>query len=280
MGTSTEQNPTHTYLSAGTYTVSLRIRKNGKIDDEIKIGYITVQVSGLTTTTTTAAVSTTTIPAETTTTIPTYIPPVANAGYDRSVQAGDTVLLDGSGSYAADGIILEYHWKQVSGVDVTLENENEAIASFVTENEGSYEFQLTVSDGILESSDTVLIEITEKTIELLSPGSEEEVFSRPTLRWDGKGCDGFKVFLSKDGKRFFKVGETADESYTVRPLQHFLFSTNKNNPLPIYWKVLGQKAGEENIWLESPTWQYYHIRKNAVLEKYIPWLFSMLNASS
>ena len=177
-------------------------------------------------------------------------------------------------------MILEYRWKQISGVEVPLENENEAIASFVTENEGSYEFELMVSDGILESSDTVLIKITEKTMALLSPGSEEEVISRPTLRWDGTGCDSFKVFLSKDGKRFLKVGETSEANYTVRPLQHFVFSTNKNNPLPVYWKVLGQKAGEENIWIESPTWQYYHIRKNTILEKFLPGLFSMLNTSS
>ena len=73
---------------------------------------------------------------------------MANAGYDRSVQAGDKVLLDGSSSYDPDGAVLQYRWKQISGLQVILENENEVIASFVTENEGWYEFALTVSDGI------------------------------------------------------------------------------------------------------------------------------------
>ena len=80
------------------------------------------------------------------------------------------MLLDGSSSYDTDGNVLQYRWKQISGLQVILENENEVIASFVAESEGFYEFELTVSDGIFESSDIVLIEITEKTIQLLSPG--------------------------------------------------------------------------------------------------------------
>ena len=204
---------------------------------------------------------------------------MANAGYDRSVQAGDTVLLDGYSSYDTDGDVLQYRWKQISGFEVILENENEVIASFVACNEGFYEFELTVSDGIFESSDIVLIEITEKTIQLLSPGNGEVFFSRPTLRWDGKGCDSFKVYLSRDGKRFYEVGETAEENFTVRPLANLLFSTDKSKLSPIYWKVLGKQDGEENIWLESPTLQYYNIRKNILIENFITWLTSIINAS-
>ena len=88
------------------------------------------------TTTTAVKISTTTVPAETTTTIKINTSPVANAGYDRSVQAGDKVLLDGSSSYDTDGNVLQYHWKQISGLQVILENENEVIASFVSENDG------------------------------------------------------------------------------------------------------------------------------------------------
>ena len=41
-GTSTLQNPSHTYASAGTYTVSLTISKAGASDTETKTDYITV----------------------------------------------------------------------------------------------------------------------------------------------------------------------------------------------------------------------------------------------
>jgi PKD repeat protein len=76
MGTSTEENPTHTYLSAGKYTVSLRVKGNGKVDDEVKIGYINTKINGSTTTSTTtttasgSSTTTTTGGVSTTTTIP------------------------------------------------------------------------------------------------------------------------------------------------------------------------------------------------------------------
>ena len=50
-GTSTEKNPTHTYLSEGAYTVSLRVEGNGNVDEEVKYGYVTVKYSSPTTTT-------------------------------------------------------------------------------------------------------------------------------------------------------------------------------------------------------------------------------------
>ncbi|MBR1368015.1 hypothetical protein RJ53_00310 [Methanocalculus chunghsingensis] len=40
--TSTEQNPAHTYLAPGTYTVSLTVKKNGVQETETKVGYIVV----------------------------------------------------------------------------------------------------------------------------------------------------------------------------------------------------------------------------------------------
>ena len=45
-GTSTEQNPTHTYNTAGTYTVSLTVTGPGGSDTETKIDYITVSTEG------------------------------------------------------------------------------------------------------------------------------------------------------------------------------------------------------------------------------------------
>ena len=42
-------------------------------------------------------------------------PPVANAGPDQTVNSGDNVTLDGSGSTDSDGKIVSYSWKQISG---------------------------------------------------------------------------------------------------------------------------------------------------------------------
>jgi hypothetical protein len=47
-GTSTEQNPSHTYTAAGTYTVTLTATNAEGSDDEVKTGYITVTPGVLT----------------------------------------------------------------------------------------------------------------------------------------------------------------------------------------------------------------------------------------
>ena len=86
---------------------------------------------------------------------------VADAGEDQSVDAGDTVTLDGSGSFHTDGTISEYFWEQVSGPGVVLSSEEDAIVTFTAPNESaSLSFDLTVSDATGdESTDTVNIEV-------------------------------------------------------------------------------------------------------------------------
>jgi PKD repeat protein len=46
--TSTSQNPSHTYVNAGAYTVSLRATNAGGFDDEVKTNYITASVGSAT----------------------------------------------------------------------------------------------------------------------------------------------------------------------------------------------------------------------------------------
>jgi len=60
-GTSSEKDPSHLYSMEGTYTVSLRGSGNGQVDDEVKIGYITVKRT-VPTTTSTITPTTTTVP--------------------------------------------------------------------------------------------------------------------------------------------------------------------------------------------------------------------------
>jgi hypothetical protein len=49
------------------------------------------------------------------------IAPIANAGADQSVEAGETFTLDGSASTDGDGTIVEYRWTQTAGDTVTLD---------------------------------------------------------------------------------------------------------------------------------------------------------------
>lgn len=86
--------------------------------------------------------------------------PVADAGAAQNAEGGSTVELDGSASYDPDGDAITYSWVSIDA-SITLTNPTEAKASFVAPaTEGDYKFELTVSDGTLDSeADTVVISV-------------------------------------------------------------------------------------------------------------------------
>ena len=96
--------PTSVLNAVGTYEV------NGRIVDKD---------GGQTTYTTTITVDP-----------PPDAPPVADAGPDQEVNAGDTVTLDGTGSTDPDSDPLTYSWVQTAGPAVTLTGANTAQPTF------------------------------------------------------------------------------------------------------------------------------------------------------
>jgi len=86
--------------------------------------------------------------------------PVANAGSDQSVKTGSPVQLDGSSSSDPDGDPITYSWAFVSrpaDSTATLSGADTATPTFVADVDGTYEVELTVSDGELSSSDSVVV---------------------------------------------------------------------------------------------------------------------------
>lgn len=97
---------------------------------------------------------------------PVNAPPIANAGADRLAQAGQQVVLDGTGSLDSDGSIAAFEWVQVVGPGdpvVVLENPNTPTPVFTapaTFFGAVLTFSLTVTDNEgASSTDTVNVTV-------------------------------------------------------------------------------------------------------------------------
>jgi len=90
-------------------------------------------------------------------------PPSAKATAPVSVPEGSTVLLDGSGS--TPGLVggtLTYLWslESVIGRSVVLSSTTAQKPSFRADDDGTYRFKLTVSDGYQSADTTVTVKVT------------------------------------------------------------------------------------------------------------------------
>ena len=100
------------------------------------------------------AVTTEVLPTEP----PPNTPPVASAGEDQTIVAGDSITLDGRGSSDADGDPLTYSWS-LDGVVVGTSD----VVMLPAVEVGTYTYVLTVSDGQDSASDTVVVTVEEDT---------------------------------------------------------------------------------------------------------------------
>lgn len=90
------------------------------------------------------------------------LPPIVDAGQDKTVFVDQVTVLDGSGTTDPDGddeFLTGELWTQLSGPAVTILDGTEEIASFTPNEEGVYVFELEVSDGIDSGSDQVEITV-------------------------------------------------------------------------------------------------------------------------
>ena len=88
------------------------------------------------------------------------LPPVANAGPNQNVNAGDAVSLNGRDSYDPQGRPLTYRWSMLSipiGSQAQLAGANTVSPSFVTDVGGLYSAQLVVNDGIVDSTNPAVV---------------------------------------------------------------------------------------------------------------------------
>ena len=104
-------------------------------------------------------------------------PPVANAGGDKTVKAGDKVTLDASQSNDIDQDPLKFSWKLLSPKKVKLDlgDREQAAITFLAPSTGTKKeivlvFKLTVSDGKFLNSDIAKVRVvTDATAGNISP---------------------------------------------------------------------------------------------------------------
>jgi chitodextrinase len=112
-------------------------------------------------------------------------PPIANAGADQSVNVGDTVTFNGSGSSDSDGVITGYAWNFGDGISASgiIVNHvyNSAAASPYTVN-------LTVTDDEgATGNDTAFVTVMPNQLPVANAGADQSVTVGDTVTFNGSG---------------------------------------------------------------------------------------------
>lgn len=121
-------------------------------------------------------------------------PPIANAGPDQSVRAGDTVRFDGAESYDDNtgSTSLRYAWsfsEKPTGSSAILANAETMTPSFVVDVAGTYLVQLIVTDehGLTGEPDSVTISSANLAPTAAATVDYSLVVIGETVRFDGSG---------------------------------------------------------------------------------------------
>jgi len=145
--------------------------------------------------------------------------PVADAGSDLNATVGDTVVLDGSGSYDPDGDGISYAWTQESGGSVELIHADTVEPSFTPTGSGVYTFRLEVSDAHVQAYDTVTVTVSDKNnVPLADAGEDLVAATGDVVKLDGSSSydpDGDEIsyiWTQVDGPRV-----TMDNPNSVSP---------------------------------------------------------------
>jgi len=96
-------------------------------------------------------------------------PPTANPCKDQTVNAGDKVTLNGSGSRDPDGTIVSYRWMQTSGPPVTLSGADTSptFTAPIISSDTALKFSLTVKDdkGVTSNNPAIVTVTVKPTIQ-------------------------------------------------------------------------------------------------------------------
>jgi len=228
--------------------------------------------------------------------------PVANAGADQAVEPGTTVTLDGSAS-SDDVSIVEYEWIQLSGITVTLSDEESAITTFTAPSEvGDLTFQLTVWDNDWnESSDEVTISVigtttifdiqytteqgdycyetpmvgnvvtTSGIVTHIKPDGSNNFFLQDPSGDSWSGIYVYDTSVSTSIGDEIEISATVNEYYSLTQLidvtaSTFVSSGNTINPIPLSASDIGIECNESAESYESMLVSYSNLTFETVDE--------------
>jgi PGF-pre-PGF domain-containing protein len=158
--------------------------------------------------------------------------PSADAGSSRTVQAGDSVDLDGTGSFDPDNDSLSYSWSQIGGMSVTLNGSDTATPGFTAPEVQSSEvitFELSVSDTD-GASDTDTVSVT---IEPEGPpvGQSHDV----TVTMNNVGASAWEV-TGVDGNEDVASTGVENPGLTLQVGTRYLFENNGWSSHPLAFR--------------------------------------------
>ncbi len=144
--------------------------------------------------------------------------PKVNAGIDKIVNKSDSTFML-VGFVSDDTLPLPHNitqqWSQISGPNFAIIHTPENLNTRVNFSaEGNYIFQLTVSDGILSSSDTIKLAVINpqvSTINIISPRLGDTLFTNSisSIRWRYDIATSVRIDLSINGGSTWALVDTA-----------------------------------------------------------------------
>lgn len=148
------------------------------------------------------------------------VAPVADAGPNQTVRVGDAVSLDGSGSSDPNGDALTYEWSlfyRPVGSTADLDDLQAQMPELTPDVAGTYEAQLIVSDGVLNSvvpasvsivattAEGDLVDVLEEAVDVVN-GLDASVFKNKSLQKNMAKHIG-QAAAQVDQGRFHAAGE-------------------------------------------------------------------------
>ena len=195
-------------------------------------------------------------------------PPVAFVGPDQSVLEGDTVTLDGSGSYDPDEDLMTYTWTKISPIDrvVMLAGAATSMPTFTVDLEHypvTFVFELEVSDGnthegaLLYNVDRVSISVTPRGPDIVS-FSPDTGWKGTDLTIRGNDLMGAEVLIGTEVMATIPTSPSVDHP---NPDQVYTFTINRELPTGAFditvRTLIGEDTSEDQIEMyPEPVWQY------------------------